>query len=285
LILASDVNMEVEIKRVADFLRHEPLVHFVILAGLLFLASALWSGSAREAIDVDKATQDFLIKQRSDLLLRPLTPEEEKQVVDDFVEQEILLREAKKRGLDSSGIVRRLMTQNMRLFLSSNLTKPTPKELRAFFKKNQKRYESPPTLTLDHVFFADPRQVPEGTLSQLREGADHSIKGDFSSSFARKISAASKGQLVRLFGPNAAREILAITDDDWHGPIASPRGSHFIRVADFNPSTLPTFEEAETWIEGEWTISRQREILDRELEAMRPNYHVIIEPRRAASDG
>lgn len=72
------------------------------LAGLLFLASALWAGGAREAIRVDKATQDFLIKQRAELLLRPLTPEEKKQVVDDFIVEEILVREAKKRGLDNS---------------------------------------------------------------------------------------------------------------------------------------------------------------------------------------
>jgi hypothetical protein len=277
--------MTFDLTRIGNFVRHEPLVHFVALAALLFLASALWSGGAREAIRVDKATQDFLIKQRADLLLRPLTQEDKKQVVDDFIEEEILVREAKKRGLENSSRIRRLMVQNMRFFLSGDLAKPTPEELRAFFEKNQKRYESPPTLTLDHVFFGDPEQVPKATLSQLKEGDDHSAMGDSNSFMGRKVAAASQRQLAGLFGPDAARKILTIKDKDWHGPIVSPRGAHFVRIAERNPARLPRFEDAGTWIEGEWSLAKQREILNRELEAMRPNYQIIVAPRRTADDG
>jgi parvulin-like peptidyl-prolyl isomerase len=277
--------MALDIKRIGNFVRRDPLVHFVALAGLLFLASALWSGGAREAIRVDKATQDFLIKQRADLLLRALTPEEEQKVVEDFVEEEILVREAKKRGLDNSGRIRRLMVQNLRFLLKGDLAKPTPADLRTFFEKNQKRYESPPTLTLDHVFFANPEQVPEATLSQLKEGADHNAMGDFNSFMGRKVAAASQRQLVGLFGPDAAREILAIEDDDWHGPIVSPRGAHFVRITERNPASLPSFEDAASWIESEWMMANQREILNRQLEAMRPNYQIIVEPRGTAGDG
>ena len=277
--------MAFDIKRIGDSVLHEPLVHFVAAAGLLFLVSTFWSGGTREAIRVDKATQDFLIKQRAELLLRPLTPQEKKQVVDDFVEDEILVREAKKRGLDNSGRIRRLLVQNMRFLLSGNLAKPTQSELRSFFQKNQKRYESPPTLTLDHVFFSDPEQVPEGTLSQLKEDTDHSAMGDSNSFMGRKVAAASQRQLVGLFGPDATREILAIKDDDWRGPIVSPRGAYFIRIAERNPARLPRFEDAGTWIEGEWMLAKQREILNRELEGMRSNYQIIVAPRGTVDDG
>ena len=271
--------------RLWAFARHEPLVHFMALAGLLFLASALWSGGAREAIRVDKATQGFLIKQRAELLLRPLTPEEKKQVVDDFIVEEILVREAKKRGLDNSSRIRRLLVQNMRFFLSGDIAKPTQAGLRAFFEKNKKHYESSPTLTLDHVFFADPNQVPEGTLSQLKEATDYKTIGDSNSIIGRKVTAANQRQLLGLFGPDAAREILAIEDDNWHGPIASPRGAHFIRIAERNPARLPRYEDAGSWIEGEWMLAKQREILNRELEAMRGNYQIIVAPGGTASDG
>ena len=283
----ADITMALDIKHIGNFMRREPLVHFVAAAGLLFLVSALWSGSAHEAIRVDKATQDFLIKERAELLLRPLTPQEEQQVAEEFIEEEILVREAKKRGLDNSGRIRRLLVQNMRFLLSRDLTqtKPTQTELRAFFEKNQERYESSPTLTLDHVFFADPEHVPEGTLSQLKQGAKHSAMGDSNSFMGRKVAAASKGQLAGLLGPDAARAILTIEDSDWHGPIMSPRGAHFIRIAKRNPARQPRFEDAETWIEGEWMAAKRREILNRELEAMRKNYQIIIEPSGAAGDG
>jgi len=281
----ADITMALDIKRIVNFMRREPLVHFVAAAGLLFLVSALWSGSAHEAIRVDRATQDFLIKERAELLLRPLTPQEEQQVAEEFIEEEILVREAKKRGLDNSGRIRRLLVQNMRFLLSGDLTKPTQTELRAFFQKNHERYERPPNLTLDHVFFADPEHVPEGTLSRLKEGANHSVMGDSNSFMGRKVAAASKRQLVGLLGPDAARAILTIEDSDWHGPIMSPRGAHFIRIAKRNPARQPRFEDAETWIEGEWMAAKRREILKRELEAMRKNYQIIIEPSGAAGDG
>lgn len=281
----ADINMPPDIYRIGNFLRHEPLVHFIALAGLLFLASALWSGGVRESIRVDKATQDFLIKQQSDLLLRPLTPEEEKQVVEDFVEEEILVREAKKRGLDNSSRIRRLMVQNMRFLLSSDMPKPTPAELRTFFEENKERYERPPTLTLDHIFFADPDQVPARALAQLQAGADHTTMGDFNSFIGRNLAAVSRRELVGFFEPEAARQILEIDDDDWHGPIVSPRGAHFIRVAARNPAKLPSFDQATSWIEGQWAVAKQRELIDRELSAMRPTYQIVIEPRGPASDG
>ena len=108
--------------------------------------------------------------------------------------------------------------------------------------------------------------------------------GDFSSFMGRKVAAASQRQLVGLFGPDAARQILAINDEDWHGPIVSPRGAHFVRVARRDPERLPSFDQAANWIEGEWMLAKQREIINRELEAMRPNYQIIIEPRGTTRD-
>ena len=66
----ADITMALDIKHIGNFMRREPLVHFVVAAGLLFLVSALWSGDAREVIRVDKATRDFLINQRAELLLQ-----------------------------------------------------------------------------------------------------------------------------------------------------------------------------------------------------------------------
>ncbi len=89
---------------------------------------------------------------------------------------------------------------------------------------------------------------------------------------------------MQLFGPENAHRILAIEDDDWHGPIQSPRGVHFVRVAKYHPPRVPTFEEAAPYLEGEWAMARQRQILDRELEVMRQDYRILIEERAAATD-
>lgn len=57
-------------RAVWSFLKREPLVHFLALAALLFLANAIFSRDDREVIRVDIATQEYLIDQRQDLLQR-----------------------------------------------------------------------------------------------------------------------------------------------------------------------------------------------------------------------
>lgn len=266
------------------FVRREPLVHFTILAALLFLANALWSDAGREVIRVDRATQDFLIQQRADLLLRPLTPEEDDEVIASYVEDEILWREARRRGLDQASRIRRQLVQGMRYLLLSDLPQPSEAEFRTFYEEEKARFELPPALTLDHVFFADPEQVPEATLAGLRNGTDPQTLGEFNINLGPTIPRAEQRQLVQLFGPDGARQILAIEDDAWHGPIPSPQGAHFVRVADRHPARVPAFEDMESYLETEWTLAKQREILDRELESLRQDYRIVVEERGVASD-
>lgn len=91
------------------FLKREPLVHFLGLAALLFVANAVFSGEDREVITVDVATQEYLVQQRQDLLLRDMTDEEKAAVVESFIEEEILVREARKRGLENGARIRALL--------------------------------------------------------------------------------------------------------------------------------------------------------------------------------
>ena len=89
----------------------EPLVHFLALAGLLFAVQALFVGDTREVITVDAAAQQFLFDQQEQLLLRQLTDEEKTEIVENFIEEEILVREATKRGFTESSRVRTVRRQ------------------------------------------------------------------------------------------------------------------------------------------------------------------------------
>ncbi|MGI9399928.1 MAG: peptidyl-prolyl cis-trans isomerase, partial [Rhizobiaceae bacterium] len=246
---------------------------------------ALWSGSEREEIIVDRTTSDFLIKQRSELLLRPLTQTEEQDVIESFIEDEILFREAKKKGFDSSGRIRKLMIQNMRFFLASELPKPSEDDLRAFYKEQKVGFERPPSLSLDHVFFTDAKAVPETTLTTLRGGADPATFGDEDFKIGKRIAGTTQRQLVQLFGPGNARKIMGIDDAAWHGPIKSPLGVHFVRVTARTPAQTPPFEQARRWVEAEWLRDKQRALIEAELERARPNYRIEIEDRKANTHG
>ena len=111
----------------------EPLVHFAVLAGLLFLGSALISSGEKELIVIDAATQEYLFQRGRDVLLRDLRQDEKQAIIDLFIEEELLVREARKRGFTDNSRVRALLIQNMRFFLRKDHPDPTEEELIGFF--------------------------------------------------------------------------------------------------------------------------------------------------------
>ena len=261
----------------------EPLVHFLLLTALIFLAQWLFQGDQREEIVIDAATQDFLVKQESDLRLRALTDEEVDQLLEIYIEEEILFREAKKRGYTSSSRVRRLLVQNMRFFLASEIGEPSEEDLRKYYNENPEEFVRPEARTLDNVVFVDPEAVPPGTLEKLNNGTPPGAVGDDTPYLEKKLYDMTERRIAGYFGPDSAAMVLGIDDDRWHGPIGSPRGAHFVRVSKRTPSSNISFEQAKGWLPGEWQLAEQRRLTDSALQEMRQSYRIVL-PEETAGD-
>ena len=267
---------------IGRFLRREPLVHFLGLAALLFVANAVFSGDDREVITVDVATQEYLVQQQQDLLLRDMTDEEKAEVVESFIEDEILVREARRRGFENSSRIRALLLQNMRFFMTSDIPDPTEEDLRAFFEDNIERFKTAPSITYEHVFFSDPDTVPANTLLVLRNGVDYRSIGD-TNAFTAKLASAGERQIVATFGRKQAPRILGIDDYQWHGPFTSANGVHFLRIAERHPGKRPDYQAAKNWLKQEWMLAKSREVVERELAVMRENYRIeVLQPEPEA---
>ncbi len=95
---------------------------------------------------------------------------------------------------------------------------------------------------LDHVFFSDPAQLPQDLLEQLQSGADHKTFGEYKLGLGRTMPTLSQRMLVGILGADSARGILAIDDDQWHGPFESLQGIHFVRIFDRTPEIKPVMK-------------------------------------------
>ncbi len=256
----------------------EPLVHFLVLAALLFVLEHVFSSTQKEQIIVDQQTAAFLIKQREDLELRKLTPQERQKTIASYVEDEILYREAYKRGLDKGDTrMRRNMIRKMRGLLIGDVREPTDKELRTYFESNREEFLYPATVTLDHVFYSDPVRLPQDLLERLQAGADHRDFGEYRLSMGTSMPGVTQKMLAGTFGANMARGILAIEDDQWHGPFESIQGIHFVRITDRTPAVRPGFEEVKSYIEAQWAMVESRKAIEQEVERIRGDYEVVIE--------
>ncbi|MGH6898526.1 MAG: peptidyl-prolyl cis-trans isomerase [Geminicoccaceae bacterium] len=263
--------------RLCGALWREPLVHFLLLAALLFGAYALVAPSGEDTIVVDQATIDRLVEEREVLLARPLSKEERRAAIATLIDDEVLLREAWRRGLDQDAVVRRHLVQKMRFILAEDQAEPSEAELRAFLESNRERYRTPPTITLEQVFYADRATAPADLLDRLQAGADPDDLGERLDTLGATPTRYSLRDLIGLMGPEAARRIFELPVGDWDGPMPADNGVHFVRVLDQHPSAMPRFEELAGYLRQDWFLARQEEAVAAQLLELRSNYRIVVE--------
>jgi hypothetical protein len=256
----------------------EPLFHFIVLAGLLFVANYLLSATQKVKIVVDRQSAEFLIQQREDLELRTLSAAERSEVIESYIEDEILYSEAYKRGLDrGDSRMRRNMILKMRGLLTGEIENPTEQVLRAYFEINRDKFTVPASINIDHVYYRSKGDVADGQLQRLRSGANHLEVGEFDFNMPRLMPRMTQQYLVGTFGPEVAKSILAIQDGQWHGPFESIHGVHFIRVNSRTPAQLKSYEGVQRYLEDYWVLDRGRQRIEDEVARLRDNYEVIVE--------
>ena len=259
-------------------LLREPLLHFALLALLIFAVNWLLGQDEKELIVVDRATQEFLFEREQELLLRELQKDEKQALLDSFIEDELLVREARKRGFTDNSRVRALLIQNMRFFLREDVRIPSEEELQQFFADNLDTFSTPGAISYDQVFFQNPDSIPPSTLEDLQSGADFQTMGDRNPLGPLPLVKATQRNIAASFGSAEATKILAIDDRDWHGPFFSSIGAHFLRIRERHEAVQPRFDDVQDWVAMQWELGQHRAKLERELDEIKKNYLIQIEP-------
>ncbi len=192
-----------------------PALHFVVLG---IIASALYmylKPLDRETIHVTTQTIDALVQQRESIVPNPVTPKERQLLIQSHIEDEVLLREAYKRGFDKSNYrVRKQLLNLMRTSLSDVIPEPSVAQLRVFYDEHQDRYQTSPSRSFEHVFFAfnSSKQPPDPApfIEQLQETTDVASFGEFSP-LGNAFSKASFEYIAGTFGKPFAQTVFKLT--------------------------------------------------------------------------
>lgn len=91
-------------------------------------------------IVVDRAVVDALITRQQAREMRVLGPEERQAAIDEWIADEILYREAYRRGLDRDDRIRRALVLKMRSQITGSLSAPSEAALREWFDDHRDRY-------------------------------------------------------------------------------------------------------------------------------------------------
>jgi len=238
--------------------------------------------TAREIL----VTQAHIEALRQDHLRRTgslPTEEEERRLVARYIDDEVLVREAMRMGMDQGDpIVRRRLIQKMESLMEEFYARAEPDdaEVREYFEAHKERFLEQPRISLTHVFLgrgAD-RPAAEGSsvrvlLEKLRAGADPRTMGipfPLGQSFEQR----THREVAGLFGDSFAKAIADLPEGLWHGPVESSYGIHLVRVDSRTPARQKGLEEVRETVVKELKTQRLEAAKRSELSRLRERYRI-----------
>lgn len=267
----------------------EPLVHFAALSLLIFLA--YWAlgprgGATEEEIVVTPARIEQLSAVFTRTWQRPPTAQELKGLIDDFVKEEIYVREARKLGLaDDDTVVRRRLRLKMEFLsdLDPSLQPPADAELQSYLDSHPDLFAEPPRYSFEQIYLsADKRGPAAGTdaaaLLKALNGTsppDPATAGD-ATLLPQALARADAAAIARDFGEEFAAAMPGLAVGVWAGPVRSPYGLHLVRVGAREDGRRPKLPEVRDQVLREWTHARQTALEQQRMEDLLKRYKVTI---------
>jgi hypothetical protein len=225
-------------------------------------------------------------------------------LIEDYIRDEVLTREAVRLGLDRDDqVIRRRLRQKIEIISeeAAASVQPTDAQLQEFLTKHADAFRGEAKVAFAQVFF-DPGKRGDrveanakALLAQLNanekptsrpEKGFHAASADFSKTtgdplFVLKPTYPLTGQreIATTFGGDfatALAELPKAGSGQWHGPIASGYGLHLVRVDALVPGVLPTLDQARPLVEREWRSQHRQESGERAYQALRGAYQIVI---------
>ena len=265
----------------------EPLVHFLLLGALLFAigiarGEPATPGSNRIAITeghIERLLEGFRMTWN-----RPPTEAEFRGLVEEYLKEEVLYREALGMGLDQDDqIIRRRLRQKLE-FMTADFVgtiEPTEEELEAYLAEHGDRYRSDGRLRFVQVFVGD--TSPEGiaradrVLAALRAEPEQDIDR-LTDPFLHPLAYpdVSEQELRSIYGPQFPDVLMEQPVGTWSGPVLSPFGLHLVRIDARQAGELPVLDEVRAEVYRDLMFERTNEAEQAYFDGLLEQYSVTV---------
>ena len=283
----------------------EPLIHFLVLGVLVFAAYQATSPAANTFQEADTIYIDrqALLRymqhqaksfdaERFDTLLDKTTPEQRERLLQDYITEEALYREARALGLDQNDYLakRRLVQQINGIFqgLEALAIDIDDAELESHYQQNLASYYDPPKLTFTHIFVStrhNDKTAAKAEAQQLlstlttKQVAFHQAPGYGDRFLYHRNYVKREADLVAShFGEAMQQALLALpaNDQQWQGPFESPYGYHLVlltqQIAGFTPPLAAITER----VKQDALRAKQAVALEQTQAAIVKQYKVVV---------
>jgi PPIC-type PPIASE domain len=269
----------------------EPLLHFLLIGAAIF-AVAEWTGGSAgpgdQRIVLTTAQIEHLSAGYTKAWRRPPTESELKGLVDDWVREEIAVREALAAGLDRDDtLIRRRLRQKLEFLAedSAALAPPTDPELQAWLDAHGEALRIEPQVAFSQVFLSTARRGAAAEadarallarLNAAGAGTRPDELGD-ATMLPPAMALASFSEVDRVFGTGFAKRLKGAPAEAWTGPIRSGFGLHLVRVQARVEGATPRLADVRPAVEREVLAQRRQQHLDGLYARLLAKYTLVVD--------
>lgn len=266
--------MQQLIARLRDDAKRDPFVVFIAVSVAIFFL--YWGLVGRkETIEVPTAVQESLLGDYALMTGDQPDPQAEQKLIDDYVANELLFREAVERGMHMTDLTtKQRLIDRVRFMISGAPAEPTEDQMLSWYAKHPDHYRAEPQLSLNHVFF-EKKPVDVGTMLQTLERGG-TIEGD-DYWMGRDLDNYGFSVLRAMFGEAFLEAAGKLPQGKWSGPLQSTKGWHLVRVSDHGEARLLPYPEAREQVRQDYLASQTASAVNAEVERLRQEYRIRVE--------
>ena len=286
-------------------LLRQPLLHFLLIGAASFLIFHFTSSGNNQENDlktvrVDKSSLLNFMQYRSkkfnqeefEKKLANLDENELKSLIDDYVREEVLYREALGLGMDKDDyLIRRRMVQKIEFInedIVNNSKNISQEDVNDYYNKNLNNYKIEPSATFTHVYFSNDKNgsrqaklLAENELKLLNNNnVPFSGSVNHGDRFLYHLNYVEKTPefIESHFGAKISEEIFSLkpSETNWYGPFESQYGYHLVLLADKKAEKIPALEEVYESIVQDLNYELSNENKEKSIKKIIDSYDVNI---------
>ncbi|MCY3840032.1 MAG: peptidylprolyl isomerase [Gammaproteobacteria bacterium] len=290
----------------------DPLGHFLVL-GLALFALFAWvtrdeASSDDRVINVDRPALLTHIQYHARAFspdaaaahLDGMSDTELDRLVDSFVREEALYREALSLGMDQTDhVIKHRLVQSIEFItddLALRTTEVSDDELKTYFEANRERYRIEPTVTFTHVFFngerhgvEEARNLANVKLAELnRDRVPFTDAPGHGDRFLYLVNYVERTEdlVASHFGAEMAGVVFALVADDanWVGPLESRYGQHLVLLTARTEERNPELVEVEARVRADAERETAEMRRDAAIETLVDTYDIRRQVVRSPPD-
>ena len=268
----------------------EPLVHFLVIAILLFIIFKQLNAQETNPNTItisqgriEQIKQNFLTRWNR----APLAKELENATLH-YAVNEMYIREARALNMDMGDkVIDRRLRQKIEFLIEDLVTtkEPSNTELMQFYQQHIENYQTQPLLSFQQIHLSidgDHDELQQKIARQqlsIEQGKTPQGELKF---LPYQVTNKNVVQIDRLFGESFSKKLINAPLSSWSGPIDSSHGVHFVLIEQRSPAVNTAFESIKSTVLADWQYKNLQSAKASFEERLLKSYTIAQEPAAKA---